>query len=146
MTLREPIGLVLRRSAGKRKDAGYVSRFSLVVVRRSAGKIRKDAGSTLRDRLGLVVRRSVGKKRKDAGAVSRLGLSSGKAGKRKDAGSVSRLELVVVRLVSGRTQVRLSVSRLGVGIRRSAGKRKDAGSVSRPGVVVGRSAGKRKSN
>ena len=45
-------------------------------------------------RLGLVVRRSVGKKRKDAGSVSLLGLSGGKTGKRKDAGSVSRFTLI----------------------------------------------------
>ena len=56
------LGLVIRRSAGKRKDhvRFSVNRLGLVVVRHSAGK------------------------RKDAGSVSPLGLSGGKAGKRKD--------------------------------------------------------------
>ena len=58
----------LRRLAGKRKDAGSVSRFGLV-VRRSAGK-RKDAGSV--SRLGPVTKRLAGK-RKDAGSTPRFG-------------------------------------------------------------------------
>ena len=46
------LGLVVKAFAGKRKDAGSVSRLG-PVVRRSVGK-RKDAGSV--SRLGLVVK------------------------------------------------------------------------------------------
>ena len=53
------LDLVVRRSAGQRKDTGSVSRLDLVVILRRSACNRKDPGSV--SRLGLVVSRSAGK-------------------------------------------------------------------------------------